>query len=459
MSSRSSRRKRKKRHSQVKSIFRLLLGFWVITVFLFRDHLSSFFPEQTPSFNLSQPDTLFNSSEIIGGKTDSLNADNFQNIDEKVFRLNYQGKSIQELANLLSSLAETEAEKARSIYTWIADDIAYDVEMSLGNLYFADVRATTVLETRQTICSGYANLYKALAKAMGLDAAIIEGTATGASYVVGESTINHAWNAVKIEGQWYLLDVTWGAGIVEDNQFQKRFNPYYFATPPEQLIFDHFPANGVWQLLETPYTQKEFQDLPTVSPALFEKNIDLVSHPKKAITIENSTEIILSVPEEIVVTTKLKKNDRPLSDQYNLIQRQGENVIIHTAFPEAGKYELEIFANAKQSETYPHILTYQITANYANAPFPETFLNFQENDGYLYSPLTGELTANQTVQFKLKVENAVDVQVIDVARNRWTKLTRLDNLFMGNVKVNNSLIAVVAQFPNDSRYWTLLQYN
>ena len=236
---------------------------------------------------------------------------------------------------------------------------------------------------RQTICSGYANLYQALAKAMGLDAVIIAGTATGASYVVGDSEINHAWNAVKIDNQWYLLDATWGAGTVEENQFQQRFKSYYFATPPEQLIFSHFPANPVWQLLEQPYTREKFQALPDVSPQLFQQNIDFISHQNRAIAMSRPTEIILSVPPEVTVTTNLKNNQRSLPDQYNLVQRKGEEVIIQTAFPESGEYELKIFANSNQSETYPHILTYQITANYTDSPFPRTFAHFQENEGYL----------------------------------------------------------------------------
>ena len=64
---RSSRRLKKQRHSQVTSIFRLLLGVWIIAVLLFREHLASFFPQATSSFNLSEPEIILNSAEMEAG--------------------------------------------------------------------------------------------------------------------------------------------------------------------------------------------------------------------------------------------------------------------------------------------------------------------------------------------------------------------------------------------------------
>ncbi|MDR9402392.1 MAG: transglutaminase domain-containing protein [Halothece sp. Uz-M2-17] len=400
-----------------------------------------------------------NSSEIKIGKTYPLTSQELNNIDQKSFALNYQGNSVQELANILSSLVTTEAEKARIIYAWITDNIAYDVEMLEKDIYWTDVTAKTVLKKRQTVCSGYSNLYQALAKAMGLDVVIIEGTATGASYVVGDSNINHAWNAVKIDDQWYLLDTTWGAGTVQQNQFRQQFNPYYFATPPEQLIFSHFPANVNWQLLEQPYTMEDFQEFPTVSPDFFKKQINFMSHETKVIMMETPTKILLSVPQDMIVTTRLKKNQQVLPDYYSLVQKQEETVTIKTAFPQLGKYKLEVFADSPQSQNYPHILTYNIKANYTSSPFPKTYPIFQDNTGYLYTPLNYQLPKNQRVNFKLKIQNATDIQIINTATNQWTQLTRFDQLFIGTAKVGNSPMKVVAQFPGDRRYWTLLEYN
>jgi transglutaminase/protease-like cytokinesis protein 3 len=162
------------------------------------------------------------------GNPQSLNLSNAEPLDQFAKNLTYSGTSVKELAGLLSPQGRTEAEKARLAYSWVTQHIAYDVTLNRD-----DLSPEGVLQRRQTICGGYANLYQALAKAMGLRAVIVEGYAKGVGGIVGEdSRLNHAWNAVEMAGVWYLIDTTWGAGNVNDQQFQPRFSSFYFATPP-----------------------------------------------------------------------------------------------------------------------------------------------------------------------------------------------------------------------------------
>lgn len=44
----------------------------------------------------------------------------------------------------------------------------------------------------------------------------------------------HAWNAVKIDGTWYLMDATWDAGSVGENKlFTRNVEDYsYFLIDP-----------------------------------------------------------------------------------------------------------------------------------------------------------------------------------------------------------------------------------
>jgi hypothetical protein len=190
---------------------------------------------------------------LVAGDSEAIRNGNYQAIDEQARALEYRGDSLSELAGLLSRYAVTEAEKARVIYAWIAHHITYDVA-SYQSRNYGDVTPQGVLRSRSTVCAGYANLYQALAQEMGLEASVIEGYGRGNGYLVlGSSTLNHAWNAVRIDRAWYVLDVTWGAGTVSEDRFQPEFNPYYFATPPEQMIYSHFPAQSPWQLLPVPY--------------------------------------------------------------------------------------------------------------------------------------------------------------------------------------------------------------
>ncbi len=212
-------------------------------------------------------------SNPVAGNPQILPLTESDPLDKLAASLDYRGSSVEELAKILTPLASTESGKARLAYAWITQHIAYDVEALKRDRRELDLSTTGVLTSRMTICSGYANLYQSLAKAMGLKSVIVEGYAKGPSYLVGQDKdINHAWNGVKIDGTWYLLDATWGAGAIENDQFVAKFNPYYFATPPDQLIYSHFPAESHWQLLPTVYTRAAFDQFPDISARFFPRS-------------------------------------------------------------------------------------------------------------------------------------------------------------------------------------------
>ncbi|MGY6528362.1 MAG: transglutaminase domain-containing protein [Cyanobacterium sp.] len=408
--------------------------------------------------------TDFNGPIVIGD-INSLNHNRFAEIDAKALQVQYSGNSTSELASLLSQYATTDEEKARIIYSWITHNIAYDV-VSLNtfmnyNIY-PDVSVRTVLNTRETICSGYANLYQQLAQNMGLRSVIIIGYAKGFDYAVGnDSNVNHAWNGVQIDGKWFLLDPTWGAGTINDNRFEKNFNDFYFATNPQHFIYTHFPENNKWQLLENSYTREKFDNLPTVSHHFFRNKFELISHKNHHILANGVVDITLKAPRNLVAIASLQKNDQPVEGQHTFVQRQGDFIQIKASFPHRDNYQLKIFGGEQSQENnYPFILAYDITANQiVRQEFPFTFSHFTQNNGLLVSPFNGQLNSGQNNYFKLRIDNATDVRVFDKSSNHWTTLTRYGNLFTGNVEASRGEVIVYARFPGDRNFWGLLRYN
>lgn len=400
---------------------------------------------------------------VINNPVDLQNQE-FTAIDDKARSIQYRGNSVKELANILSSYASSEPEKARIIYTWITHNISYDV-VALQNLFdrniYPDIKVETVLTSRSTICSGYANLYQQLAQYMGLKSVIVIGYAKGIDYAVGkDDQINHGWNAVKIDGDWYLIDTTWGSGTVNDNIFKAQFNPYYFATKPEEFIYSHFPENIQWQLLKKPFSREEFDNFAEISPTLFEYNIKLISHKNLKINTNKRVNIILKAPKNVIAIAQLKSDEKTLPENYTLVQKQGENIIVNAGFPEKGNYQLDIFAKPKDdTNKYPLIVTYDIYANNKSSQFPLTFKHFTDNNGYIESPLTAPLTPNQSTYFKIRIDLATEVKVVNKSTNQWYNLTRYGNVFTGNIYGGNGDIMIYGKFPNDSRYWGLLEYH
>ncbi|MGL5033217.1 MAG: transglutaminase domain-containing protein, partial [Microcystaceae cyanobacterium] len=308
------------------------------------------------------------------GKLENLGLENVQQLDAIAASLDYKGTSVQELALKLTAHAPTEAAKARIIYSWITQHIAYDVQMALTK-NIDDLSPEGVLQRQQTICSGYANLYQAIAQAMGLEVVIIDGYSRSSAGLVGDDPeVNHAWNAVKINGNWYLLDATWGAGVVENQQFQQKFNPYYFATAPQQFVVNHFPRESKWQLFSPAYTRAQFDQLADTSPRFFQDQLQLVSHPQRSFQSNGNLAVLLEAPGSTLIAAQLKTNSgTELEKNYTLVQKKGSSVTVNVAFPAPGDYTLIIFSKQPGEETYRQAISYEIIANSASPTFPLTY--------------------------------------------------------------------------------------
>jgi hypothetical protein len=166
--------------------------------------------------------------------------------------------SIASLAAYLIQPAKTDTDKARALFRWLTDRIAYDASL----LKDTDAnRPEHVLKNRKAVCMGYADLFTELASAAGLEALSIRGVAKSRAAAETNNPAepgSHRWNAVRIDGVWQLLDATWGAGSSKNGAFVKSLNDYYFLTPPESLIFSHFPQVAQWQLLAPAIAEEDY---------------------------------------------------------------------------------------------------------------------------------------------------------------------------------------------------------
>ena len=176
------------------------------------------------------------------------------------------------LARSLCKDLKTDAEKARALFTWTALHIKYDFsDADRDNPQFDSeedmlkYREKMIQKTYQRgkgICMDYSRLYQKMAQTVGLECEYIGGHSKN----FGGHWEKHAWNAVKIDGAWQLLDATWGAGGSEDGKkFDQEFKPGYFFTPPRLFALNHFPDDEHWQLLETPVTKKDFKNQAEIS--------------------------------------------------------------------------------------------------------------------------------------------------------------------------------------------------
>ncbi|CAJ0626425.1 16472_t:CDS:2 [Entrophospora sp. SA101] len=180
--------------------------------------------------------------------------------------------SIRSLSHYLTSVWDDPLYKLRAIFVWVADNITYDTE-SLYSGKRKSQNGKDILKSRKAVCAGYSELFNDLAVDSGLDTFRISGAVKGAGYTVGSPIVSaeyaHAWNCVKYNGEYLLIDCTWGAGVVEERKFKKNFNDFYFLASPNQFIYSHLPEQPKHQYIGPTITKPEFINLPYVKPSFF----------------------------------------------------------------------------------------------------------------------------------------------------------------------------------------------
>ncbi|MFN8252022.1 MAG: transglutaminase domain-containing protein [Ferruginibacter sp.] len=194
---------------------------------------------------------------------------------------------IVKLSKDLTSIFTDNKLKVRAIFRWITENIAYDYKFinkgrevkkpDCDNAVNCEQRIAEwkgeyvkkVLQTKKGVCSGYAELFKTLCDIAGIKTEVVEGYARTKPYQVGNHiSVNHAWNAVLLDSNWYFLDATWAAGACSESEetekltgFHKNFKAYYWLTPYEQLKRNHYPQHGRWNAGNN-FTKQQFFNQP-----------------------------------------------------------------------------------------------------------------------------------------------------------------------------------------------------
>ena len=174
--------------------------------------------------------------------------------------------STKELAFSITRNAASDAEKAFEIYKWITENISYDHELMRNETLQKQVYTSeenvikNVLQRKMALCGGFAFLFKQLCADVGISAEVVHGyTKKYSGKVQNSKTPEHTWNAVKLNGKWQLLDITWAIS----HGTAKKPDDFWYLVKPSEFILSHYPENTKWTLLKNPISLSEFQKLIT----------------------------------------------------------------------------------------------------------------------------------------------------------------------------------------------------
>lgn len=165
----------------------------------------------------------------------------------------------QKQAEILSAASEivkqavtdgmTDEEKCRAFYDYFNDYTAYDSEAAAEAEAKGFIKgdgwkdtedafnAYGIIVGKKGVCQSYALSYKLLCSMSGVDSRVITG------YIDG--TLPHAWNAVKLDGEWYQTDCT--------NNYTNCGIPFFLYEAGED------------DLAMTGYTEDKLYDLDTAA--------------------------------------------------------------------------------------------------------------------------------------------------------------------------------------------------
>ncbi|MGD6993271.1 transglutaminase domain-containing protein [Sutcliffiella horikoshii] len=141
---------------------------------------------------------------------------------------------IIKLAEELTAGMDSDREKAKAIYEYVAKNVSYDVQKYRNNEFEWDDSALKTLDSMTGVCQDYAYLAIALKRASGVEARYVEGRA-GSPWPG-----NHAWVEAKLDGEWIEMDPTWGSGYIDGNdKFVATYNEDYFDPNPDDFKKTH----------------------------------------------------------------------------------------------------------------------------------------------------------------------------------------------------------------------------
>ena len=151
----------------------------------------------------------------------------------------------KKLTQTLIQNIDNDSLKVKAIYDWVTSNIQYD--RAFRHRIEGDTTLTQepdyVIGNKKAVCIGYSKLIKEMCRIADIQAVIVGGFVKNEGHFVENE--EHAWNAVKINNNWYLLDATWDAG----NGF---FSKKYFLADPSVFQENHLPHDPLWQLVKQP---------------------------------------------------------------------------------------------------------------------------------------------------------------------------------------------------------------
>ena len=289
----------------------------------------------------------------------------------------------------------SELESAMMAYYFVCREIKYlknNEKITKKNLKYSQ-KPENVFETKRALSIGFTNMYEYLLKKMEIKFKHIEGNCKlippeNSKFMINTNTnvnlninttissgspekeiknessyVNHCWDAIYINRDWYFVDTLLGSGginlievkhiIPEDgtsSDFDINFNPFYFMVFPQFFIMTHRPTEDLWQFTEKTITLKQFltgsfDNYSQFYKGIFLNDIEFLTHnyPLIKITSKDNLVIKLRVKGSLLGGDLYSSNGRDkLSEIKYSYEETSEIFTFEPNFPNVGDFIIRI---------------------------------------------------------------------------------------------------------------------
>jgi len=258
-------------------------------------------------------------------------------------------------------------EKARAIYDWIANNIAYDVKMARsGNI--SKNSSTEVLLYRKAVGIGFATLFQDMCSSADIRCLTADGFIKNTIEDIGEkqSEINHSWDVVQLgqsPDKWFYVDAAFASGAADatGKLFVKSFTSGYFFADKQLFNWQHFPDNEAWKLGPAPKSKAEFLPLPIIKNAAFDVELNKFFPAQGMVKAALNKDVafkfsfgngIADVSKVSIVYGEARKL-RTKEPQFNY---SGNSLSFNFRFDTEGDYPVTVLVNGKELITYHFVV-------------------------------------------------------------------------------------------------------
>ena len=124
-------------------------------------------------------------------------------------------------------------DKIRFVYDYLVDNVEYDLTAPYNQ------NVQSALLNRRSVCAGYSRAFQYILHRMGMFCTYVTGSIADGG--------DHAWNLVRIDGEYYHVDVTWGDPLFEGGEPVEGYRNYNYLCCPDSVIFrTHTPATDFY---------------------------------------------------------------------------------------------------------------------------------------------------------------------------------------------------------------------